>query len=186
MLWPSRFLSRCLAQTPWSVEKEMASWKPPCKILEFIFSSVKTPGAASASWRKRLLLQEVLHSSSNLCRVYRRSHLGMPRQTRGNLTFIPDSLVYSQGLERRGVFISQCAARTRNMQREGGYGEEWEVCSLDVGDVDLRKAADGVWSNKSNVGLNWRDETVRYTLIGQLMQLSGSFWYISYLDCFRS
>lgn len=61
------------------------------------------------------------------------------------------------------------------MRREGGYGEEWEVFSLDVEDVYLRKAADGAWSNKSNVGLNWRDETVRYTLIGQLMQLCGSF-----------
>lgn len=90
------------------------------------------------------MLQEVLHSSSNLRRVYRRSRLGTPRQTRRNLTFIPDSLVYSQGLERGGVFISQCVARTRNMRREGGYWEEWEDLSLDVGDVYVRKAADGV------------------------------------------
>lgn len=47
------------------------------------------------------------------------------------------------------------------MQRVGGHWEEWEVFSLDVGDVYLRKAADGVWSNKSNVGLNWRDEMAR-------------------------
>lgn len=153
-------------------------------MLEFIFSSVKTPGTATAAWGERLK-KEVLHSSWNLCRVYRRSRPGTPKQTRGNLTFIPDSLVYSQGFERRGVFISECAARTWNMQREGGYWEEWEVFSLDVGDVYLRKAADGVWSNKSNVGLNWRDEMVRYTLIGQLIQLCGSFWYISYLECFR-
>lgn len=69
---------------------------------------------ASRRTSEMRLLQEDLPSSSNLRRVYRsacacaralrRSLLGTPRQTRRNLTFSLDSLVYSKGLEKRRGF----------------------------------------------------------------------------------
>lgn len=41
------------------------------------------------------------------------------------MTVIPDTvLVYSEGLERRGVFISQCAARASDMQKGRRLQEE--------------------------------------------------------------
>lgn len=69
--------------------------------------------------------------------------------------------------ERRCFHFTVCCQDAKHAKGRRILGGEWEVFSLDVGDAYLRKAADGVWSNTSNVGLNWRDETVRYTPIGQ-------------------
>lgn len=44
------------------------------------------------------------------------------------MTVIPDTvLVYSEGLERGGVFISQCAARTSDMQKGRRLHENVDV-----------------------------------------------------------